>query len=116
MTGTIVVLVTAGSNKEARKIATCLVESHLAACVNISPPVRSLYWWKGQIADDREILLLIKTKRRLFAALKSAVLKTHSYRTPEIICLPVADGSADYLRWIEDSVMRPRQKKRRPRR
>ncbi|MGH9352110.1 MAG: divalent-cation tolerance protein CutA, partial [Terriglobia bacterium] len=111
MTDKIVVLVTAGSAREAREIAKHLVESRLAACVNISPPVRSIYRWEGKIISDREFLLFIKTKKNLFRQVKDAVLKIHSYTTPEIISLPVIEGSAAYLRWIDESVKKRHKKK-----
>ncbi|HEV2500514.1 MAG TPA: divalent-cation tolerance protein CutA [Terriglobia bacterium] len=106
MTDKIVVLVTAGSQREAAKIARNLVESRLAACVNISPPVRSIYRWEGKIQNDSEFLLLIKTKRSLFRAVKESILQIHSYTTPEVIALPVTEGSQAYLRWIDDSLSR----------
>ena len=106
MTDKIVVLVTTGTLKEARKIARRLVEARLAACVNLCPPIRSIYRWQGKIADEREYLLLIKTKRCLFGELKDAILNCHSYTTPEILCLPVIKGSQDYLQWINASVKR----------
>lgn len=104
MTDKIVVLVTAGSAGEATKIAQHLVESRLAACVNIVPSVRSIYWWKGKVARDRETLLVIKTRKKMFAKLKGAVLAMHSYATPEIIALPVIAGSPAYLKWIDESL------------
>lgn len=104
MTDKIVVLVTAGSLREAKTIARRLVESRLAACVNIGQPVQSIYRWKGKIAESRELLLLIKTRRNLFAEVRDAILKRHSYTTPEVICLPVLDGSTPYLQWIDESV------------
>ncbi|MGH9469925.1 MAG: divalent-cation tolerance protein CutA [Terriglobia bacterium] len=106
MTNKIVVLVTVGNAREARKIAQGVIESRLAACVNITPAVRSLYRWKGKIVDDRELLLIIKTTRGHFGDLKEFVLSNHSYSTPEVIALPVIDGSLDYLQWIEKSVGR----------
>lgn len=104
MTDKIVILVTAGNRREARKIARHLVEARLAACVNITQNVQSIYRWKGKLADDKEFLLLIKSTRELFSEIKAAVSKVHSYTTPEIICVPIIDGSEDYLQWISDSV------------
>lgn len=104
MTDKIVVLVTAGSAGEAAKIARHLVESRLAACVNIVSPVRSIYWWNGKVARDREYLLIIKTRKRMFAKLRDAVLALHSYTTPEIIALPIVEGSAAYLQWMDESL------------
>ena len=110
MTDKIVVLVTCGSAKEARTIARALVDEKLAACVNIvTTPVQSVYRWKGKVEPAKEIVLFIKTTRRRFAALQRAIRRLHSYDTPEIIALPVADGSRDYLAWIADSV-RAREK------
>ena len=108
MTDKIVVLVTCGSAKEARKIARALVEQRLAACVNIFPtPVQSVYRWKGKVESAKECLLSIKTTRRRFAALQRAIRRLHSYDTPEIIALPIAAGSLDYLAWVAESVLGP---------
>ncbi len=102
MTPAIVVLVTVGSEREAETIATALLEERLAACVNVTSPVRSLYRWEGRIADDREWQLVIKTQARLFEALATRVRALHSYTVPEIIALPVLNGTADYLDWIQN--------------
>ncbi len=104
MTDKVVVLVTVPNRRDARKMARHLVEAKLAACVNITSTIQSLYRWKGKIADDREVLLVIKSSRRLFPALRDAVLGLHRYTTPEIICLPIIDGSENYLSWIEASL------------
>ncbi len=108
MTDKIVVLVTCWSRKEARKIARTLVERRLAACVNeIGIPVASTYRWKGRIESAKEFLLVIKTSRKRFAALRGAVRELHSYEVPEIIALPIVVGSDAYLKWIGDSVKTP---------
>jgi periplasmic divalent cation tolerance protein len=107
MTDKIVVLVTAASLRESTKIARQLVEAKLAACVNITQPIRSIYRWQGKMADEREFLLIIKSTRELFPEIKAAVSKIHSYQTPEIISLPIIDGSENYLQWLSDSVKRP---------
>ena len=104
MTDKVVILVTAANRGECRKIAHHLVETRLAACVNISQPIKSVYRWEGQIAEQGEFLLFIKSTRGLFPEIRTEILKIHSYHTPEIICLPVIDGSRDYLQWISDSV------------
>jgi periplasmic divalent cation tolerance protein len=105
MTDNIVVLVTCGSRKEARKIARALVGQRLAACVSeIGVPVGSTYRWKGRVESAKEFLLVIKTSKRRFAAVRDAVRKLHSYDVPEIIALPIAAGSRDYLDWIAESV------------
>jgi periplasmic divalent cation tolerance protein len=107
VTDKIVILVTAGSLREARKIANHLVEAKLAACVNVSQAVHSIYRWEGKVTDDREIQLFIKTTRELFPEIKAAISKIHSYHTPEIVCLPIIDGSPNYLLWVGDSVKKP---------
>ena len=104
MTDKVVIFVTAGSLAEGKKIARHLVEAKLAACVNISQPIESVYRWEGQIAEEKEFLLIIKSTRELFPEIKTEISKIHSYHTPEIICLPVIDGSRNYLQWISDSV------------
>jgi periplasmic divalent cation tolerance protein len=104
VTDKIVVLVTAGNLRESRKIARNLIESRLAACVNITTPVESIYRWQGKVSKSREYLLIIKSTRNLFDELRSAVARIHSYTTPEIISLPITDGSADYLQWIGSSL------------
>ncbi len=109
MTDKIVILVTAASRRESKKIAKHLVEQKLAACVNISAPIESIYRWQGKVSDEKEFLLIIKSTRELFEEVKSAILKVHSYTTPEIICLPIVDGSSEYLQWVSDSVRRAPQ-------
>jgi periplasmic divalent cation tolerance protein len=105
MTHEILVMVTCRSANEARRLARALVERRLAACANIlGAPVSSIYRWKGQVETAQEYLLLIKTTRKRFAAVRNAVKRLHSYDVPEIIALPIAAGSSDYLRWISASV------------
>ncbi|MGA9185356.1 MAG: divalent-cation tolerance protein CutA [Candidatus Acidiferrales bacterium] len=100
-----VVLVACANGTEARKIALALVTARLAACVNILEiPVQSIYRWKGAVESAREALLVIKTSSRRFRALEAAVRRRHSYDTPEIISLPIVEGSARYLAWIAESV------------
>ena len=104
MTDKVVILVTAASQEECRKIARHLVESKLAACVNITQPVESIYRWEGEIADEHEYQLIIKSTRELFPEIQAAISAVHSYHTPEIICLPIIEGSRNYLQWLGDSV------------
>ena len=104
MTDKIVILVTAGSPGEGKKIARHLVETKLAACVNILSPMESVYRWEGKVAEEGEVLLLIKSTRELFPEIEAAIAKVHSYQTPEIICLPIIEGSGKYLQWVSDSV------------
>lgn len=98
-----VVLVTAGSQEEAVAIATSLVQSQLAACVNLVP-IQSIYTWQGELHQDREWQLLIKTDLSQFQAIEAKIRELHSYEVPEIIALPILAGSQSYLNWISDSV------------
>ncbi len=98
----IVVLITAPGEDEAVRIASSLVETRLAACVNIIKDVRSIYSWQGQIEDDSEVLLIVKTRKDLFDSLSEKVKEFHSYSVPEIIALPIINGSEDYLKWIKE--------------
>jgi periplasmic divalent cation tolerance protein len=108
MTDKIVVLVTCGSAKEARRIGRALVEQRLVACANvIQAPVQSIYRWKGKIESARECLVVLKTSRKRFTAVQRAVRRLHSYKVPEIVALPIAAGSSDYLSWISESVRAP---------
>ncbi|MGH9738210.1 MAG: divalent-cation tolerance protein CutA [Candidatus Acidiferrales bacterium] len=105
MTNKIIVLVTCGSRKEARRIARALVAARVAACVNVSQaPVESIYRWKGKVETAREFLLVIKSSRKRFAALEKEVRRLHSYDVPEIIALPINHGSKAYLAWIDEAV------------
>lgn len=104
MTDKVVIMVTASSRRECRKIARRLIEDKLAACVNITQPIQSVYRWEGKIDEGKEFLMFIKTKRDLFQQIRSEIALIHSYHTPEIICLPIIDGSPNYLQWVADSV------------
>jgi periplasmic divalent cation tolerance protein len=105
MTDKIVVLVTCGSAREAKRIARALVEQRLAACANIlQVPIESVYRWKSKIESAREFLLVVKTSRRRFPMLREEVQRLHSYDVPEIIALPIASGDGRYLAWISESV------------
>ena len=104
MTDKIVVLVTGPNARQCARIARRLLDRRLIACANLIPQIRSLYTWKGKTADEKECLMLLKTSRELFPALRAAVEKLHSYSVPEIIALPIIDGSPDYLSWIAESV------------
>ncbi len=101
MTDKIVVLSTASSAAEAETIARRLVEERLAACVNVVTGVRSFYRWKGKIEDSPEWLLVIKSSRGRLEELRAALEKLHSYDVPEVIALPVVEGTKNYLHWME---------------
>lgn len=100
----LVVLVTAPTVARAVRIARALVEERLAACGNVVPGLRSLFRWEGKVQDQAEALLLLKTTRRRFRALRARVLALHPYQVPEILALPVEAGNAAYLDWIASSV------------
>ena len=103
MSDFIVVFVTCGSEDEALKIARALVEEKLAACANMISPLRSIYRWEGKICDEKESLLVIKTRQSLFEDLAKRVKALHSYSVPEIIALPITEGSPAYLNWISEN-------------
>ena len=100
MSETSIVFVTAGSEEEAARIGQTLVEEHLAACANLVPNIRSIYRWKGKICDEREILIIIKTRTSKFEALQKRVKELHSYEVPEIVSIPLARGLPQYLDWV----------------
>ena len=96
----IVVLTSAPDRAVARKIADMLVERRLAACVNILAECTSVYRWKGVVESAGEVPLLIKTRAVIYDDVEAAIRELHPYELPEIIALPVAQGSADYLDWV----------------
>lgn len=100
----IVVMMTAGSGEEAARLAEMLVGSHLAACVQILPKIESVYRWEGKIERQAEVLLLAKTTNAKLEELEREVRALHSYKTPEIIALPITAGSAPYVAWLLNSV------------
>ena len=104
MTDARVVLTTAGSREQAEKIASALVESEVAACVNIVGPITSVYRWEGKVKSDPEFLLIIKTWDDAYERVEAAIRELHSYECPECIMLRVAKGSEQYLEWLESSV------------
>lgn len=104
MTGQIVILSTCSSQEEARQIARMLLERRLAACVNVIPNCQSYYHWQGKIEDSSEWLLQIKSSRALFAEVASAIGSAHSYEVPEILALPIVDGSPNYLNWLRSNL------------
>jgi periplasmic divalent cation tolerance protein len=103
MTDKRIVLTTAGSADEARRIAEALVERKLAACVNIVPRIVSIYRWQGKVEEAEEWMLLIKTSAA-FEGVRDAILEMHSYELPECMSISIEDGSAEYLKWLVDSI------------
>jgi periplasmic divalent cation tolerance protein len=100
----IVVMMTAASQDEASRIAEMLVDTRLAACVQILPEIESVYRWQGEVKREKEILLLAKTLRSRFAEIESKVRAMHSYETPEIVAVPVTSVSVPYLKWLLSEV------------
>jgi periplasmic divalent cation tolerance protein len=104
MNDAVVVLTTVENTEDGERLARLLVELELAACVQLLPPMTSIYRWQGKIERASETLLLIKTTREAYPELEIAVKQNHSYQMPELIVLPVEDGSKDYLDWLTVSV------------
>lgn len=98
----LLVLSTCSSEDEAARIASTLTSEKAAACCNIVPGIRSLYFWQGKPEDEKEILLLIKTTPSSFARVREIIIELHSYDVPEIIAIPIVAGSADYLQWVSE--------------
>ena len=104
MTDCVQVLTTAGSEEEAGRIASLLVERKLAACVQVVGPIVSRYRWQDAVEEAREWQCLVKTTRAAYGAVEAAIREVHSYDEPEIIATPIVTGSADYLAWIKENV------------
>ncbi len=100
MTDALIVFCTCAHQGEAAQLAHSLVSEGTAACVNIVPAIESVYRWEGKIESSQEVLLLIKTTRSLFPALRDSIIRLHSYDTPEVIAVTVTDGLAKYLAWL----------------
>ncbi len=96
-------LVTVGSEEQAVSIARTLVQEHLAACVNLIAPIRSIYRWRDALEDEREILLVIKTRKALYSRVEQRVREMHSYEVPEILSIAPDAGHRPYLEWLFDS-------------
>lgn len=95
---------TISSKDEADKLASYLVKQRLAACVQVCGPVNSFYHWQGKLENDEEYQLLIKSRLDLYNDLELEIKKNHPYETPEIIALPIVDGSKEYLSWLEEEL------------
>ncbi|MFP5264687.1 MAG: divalent-cation tolerance protein CutA [Blastocatellia bacterium] len=106
MSQELIVFVTAPNNEEAARIADSLVSERLAACVNIVGGVESIYRWEGQVARERETLLIIKTVAGRYDELERRVKELHTYTTPEVIAYKIERGSGDYLEWLRESTTR----------
>ncbi len=101
----IIVLVTTANKMEAEKVVSHLLNDQLIACANIIGPVTSIFRWSGSIDRAEEYLLFMKSKKDLFSRLTEAVKTIHSYKVPEILALPITDGSATYLEWLQSCLV-----------
>jgi periplasmic divalent cation tolerance protein len=100
----VIIFVTASDYDEAKNIGKTLVEERLVACANVIRDVHSIYWWKGEIEESGEALLVLKTKREKVAAVAKRVGELHSYENPEVIAVPISEGKKEYLDWVEEEV------------
>ena len=103
MAGELIVFCTFGTEEEALRVANAVVTDRLAACVNVLPPIRSIYRWQENVETAQEYLLLIKTTSERFESLAQELARLHSYDTPEIIAVPIVKGSEKYLSWVRQS-------------
>ena len=93
---------TVEKKEDADRIAKTLVETRMAACVQVIGPIRSTYWWKGRVEEEGEWLCVMKTREELYADLEASLRAVHPYEVPEIVAVPVVKGSERYLHWIEE--------------
>ena len=100
MTDFLIVRTSIDSKDAAQKIAESMVKERLAACGWVSGPIQSTYWWQGELEQAEEWVCELKTRKELYAELEQAIKKMHSYDEPEVIALPVREGSKSYLDWI----------------
>ncbi|MBI3018880.1 MAG: divalent-cation tolerance protein CutA [Deltaproteobacteria bacterium] len=104
MKDAISVLSTMGSKKEAQNLAKILVKEKLAACVQLVPGLESFYFWQNKLCQDKEVLMIIKSRRVLFSKLVKTIKKHHSYEIPQILALPIVGSTASYFRWMKNSL------------
>ena len=104
VTDKIVVFSTCGDEAEAQRVGRHLVEQRVAACVTLVPGARSIYWWQGKVEESSEWILIIKSSREALPKLREQLQKVHSYQVPEIVALPIVDGSQPYLDWMEREI------------
>ena len=102
MSDTVVIFVTTSSIDEARKIGNTLVEEKLIACANIISQVESIFYWQDKVCNEKEALMIIKTQKKLIDKIIKRVKSLHSYTVPEVIALPIIEGSKDYIKWVKE--------------
>ncbi len=98
----VLVYMTAANRSEAEQVGKALIESRLAACVNILDSMQAMFWWGGQVEKDSETVLLAKTRVGLVGRLNAKVAEVHSYETPCVVAVPIIDGNPEFLQWIHD--------------
>ena len=104
MTEALVALTTFANEDDAARVARVLVEERLIACANVLPGARSFYRWQDGVADEREVVMLMKTRKQDWAALMSRLHELHPYEVPELVALRVAAGAPKYMAWLEDAL------------
>lgn len=104
MTENLIAFTAFASEEDAARVARVLVEERLVACANLLPGARSIYRWQEKIADEREVVVLMKTRKQDWAALMSRLHELHPYQTPELIAVRVAAGAPKYLEWLEQAL------------
>ena len=107
----VAVYITTKDVKEARKLASLLLEERLVACANIVPEIESSYWWKGKIEEKKESLLVVKTRKELAKKIIEFVKKNHSYSVPCVNVIPIIEGNPEYLRWVDEETKKRGVKK-----
>ena len=98
------VYITTSGEEESKEIGRNIVEERLAGCVNIIPTIKSLYWWKGEIEDDNESILIVKTKVSNIENIIKRVKEIHSYKNPAILAIPIIEGSNEYLDYLDGEI------------
>lgn len=98
------VYITTSGAEESRKIGRIIVKERLAGCINIVPVIESLYWWKGEIEEDSESVLIVKTKASSVENIIKRVKEIHSYKNPAILAIPIINGSKDYLDYLDNEI------------
>jgi periplasmic divalent cation tolerance protein len=104
MTDLLIALTTFANADDAARITRILVEERLIACGNLLPGVRSIYRWKGAVAEESEVMVVMKTRKQDWAALMSRLHELHPYETPECVAVRIAAGAPRYLEWLESAL------------
>ncbi|MDO8637164.1 MAG: divalent-cation tolerance protein CutA [Dehalococcoidia bacterium] len=103
------VLTSAGTKEDAQKIAQFVVEKRLAGCAQVIGPITSIYWWEGKIDSAEEWLCIIKSRNDLYKELEKAIQQIHPYKVPEILAVPVVEGSQSYLEWLDGELAKDKK-------